>query len=204
MEKMLDPVKETNYYVQGRSSTFTLSKKANKFVNKLKDVLNSSHASPSDSLPYGIWDWAKENRNYMKLLETLKIIPMTNEQIFNKLQQGSPAERSLRPRLEGRESSTEEFKCKDILIRDFDTDLKTEIVWFHHHENYWKKSLTSKIQIDQFLVNRIIKELNDTRRRNAFNKKIDSQDKKLLKPNHIEFIQQYVKGTAESTSPWRF
>ena len=194
MEKMLDPVKETNYYVPGRSSTFTLSKKASKFVNKLKDVLNSSHASPSDSLPYGIWDWAKENRNYMKLLETLKIIPMTNEQIFNELQQGSPAERSLRPRPEGRESSIEEFKCKDILIRDFDTDLKTEIVWLHHHENYWKKSLASKFQIDQFMVNRIIKEFNDTRRRNALNKKTDSQDKKLLKPYHIEFIQQYVKG----------
>ena len=163
MKKMLDPVKKTNYFVPGRS-TFTLSKKASKFVNKLKDVLNSSHASPSDSLLYGIWDWAKENRNYMKLLETLKIIPMTNEQIFNELQQGSPSERSLRPRPEGRESSIEEFKCKDILIRDFDTDLKTEIVWLRHHKNYWKKPLASKFQIDQFLVNIIIKEFNDTRR----------------------------------------
>ena len=181
MEKMWDQVKETNHYVSGTCSIFTLSKKASKFVKELSEVFNLSHTNPSDSLPYGICGWTKGNTSYMKLIEMLEIFQITNKKIFNELQQRRIARRQPQPRPEERAFSIEEFKCKDILIRDIDADLKMEIVKLQHHENFWKISLASKFQIDQVLVNRIIKEFNNTWRRIALDKKTNSQNKKLLK-----------------------
>ena len=36
-----------------------------------------------DNISYGIWDWAKRNKNYKDLLEELKVDKLTNEEIFS-------------------------------------------------------------------------------------------------------------------------
>ena len=155
MEKMLDPVRRPTTTFQGEAAS---SHSWRRLVN-LSTSSRASWIQVMQALQTPCRMEMRLSQGKRELHGTaldVEIIPMTNEQIFNKLQQESPAERLLRPRSEGRESSIEEFKCKDILIHDFDTDLKTEIVWLHH-ENYWKKSLASQFQIDQFLINWIIK-----------------------------------------------
>ena len=146
----------------------------------------------SDDLPYDVCDWAKSNKNYVNLLEEMKISEATNEEIYHAISERyGGINLGVSKFTDYFESSIDNENINESNKED-DSDTRSQIIYAHKFKKWSLNSISAYYWMPKLFVLQTIKDFQSKLNKKHKLSVMTEQRHKKISFGHIESVREFM------------